>query len=171
MFSSGGMGLFFNGAENWGLAFGTWPAAAVSDNSSSSSLLLYIHHPVSQSVTAQQTVNPRCQCARTWIVWTSLPRCPGVWTGIERMMHGLGGEKLHSSPASCPLLADPSPSPAPAPAPAPLLCLPALHSCWPEQGRAEQSRAEQSEPGPLHTQVVPERGEGGWAGWRGPLLP
>lgn len=73
-----------------------------------------------------QTVNSKCQCARTWIVWTSLPRCPVVWTGIGGMMHGLGGEEAaqlqppaHSSPTP------PPPLPLP-PCPSPLSASPSL---------------------------------------------
>lgn len=154
------MGLFFNGAENWGLAFGTWPAVTTSSSLSFTS----------RSVTASQTVNSKCQCARTWIVWRPFhPSCPVRWTGMDVRVYWGGS---CTAPASCPLLADPSP-----PLPRLPLCLPAL-TLLPAGLAGSQSRDSQAQAQIAHGHVLQScRCEwegakmGRWAGWRGPLLP
>lgn len=99
MFSSGGMGLFFNGAENWGLAFG---CRTSSDNKSSLSFTQSVGHcqPDSQF---QVSMCPHVDCLEV----LPLPSCPVRWTGMDVCVYWEGGSC--TAPASCPLLADPSP--------------------------------------------------------------
>lgn len=100
------MGLFFNGAENWGLAFGTWPAVTTSSS-------LSFTQPVGHSQPDSQfqvSMCPHVDCLEV-----PPPSCPVRWTGMDVCVHWGGS---CTAPASCPLLADPSP-------PLPL-CLPAL---------------------------------------------
>lgn len=123
MFSSGGMGLFFNGAENWGLAFGTWPAVTTSSS-------LSFTQPVGHSQPDSQfqvSMCPHVDCLEV-----PPPSCPVRWTGMDVCVH-LGGGKLHSSsllPTPC----------RPLPSPAPLSAGPHTPSYWTGSEARSQSR-------------------------------
>lgn len=114
------MGLFFNGAENWGLAFGRDMSQQSDGTSKQQSISSSSSLSFTQSVS--QVTQPDSQFQVVNVPARGLPGgpfthpscCPVRWTGMHVYVSVcIEGGKMHSSSLPAHFLPTPPPSPAP----------------------------------------------------------